>query len=420
MKEIIQKEREQNRELVKRIIYSHKRIKLFRELPVEKQAEVIIKLHYNVIKKIIVKLSDKEIVGFLKFLDLDEATDILQILEKKHAKKIISQLERETKEKIQLLLRFDKESAAGLMTLDYIQVDESSTIKKIIQLATKHEKVTGKFPTILVTKNNLLLGEIQQHTLFRLNPDKKINQSYKKIPTVYYNQDFEDLPQLLNEHPHEKIVVLDNENSILGLIYSHDILRLMGEADYLTKFAGVREEEDVYDGFFRKVKNRYLWLIINLFTVFLAASVVGLFEETISKFVLLAIYLPIVAGMGGNAGTQTLAVFVRGIALNEIELNIRAIKAIVNEMLAGATNGIITGILGALVAIFWNKSPIIGLILTIAMITNLIIAGLFGAIVPLVMKKLGKDPATSATIFITTATDVLGFFVFLGLAKLLL
>ena len=154
-------------------------------------------------------------------------------------------------------------------------------------------------------------------------------------------------------------------------------------------------------------------------TAFLAASVVGLFKDTISSFVLLAAYMPVVAGMGGNAGTQTLAVVVRGLALKEIELR-AARKVIINEIVAGGINGIITGFLVAIVALIFNQSLLLGLITGVAIVFNLMISGLFGTIVPLIMKHFKKDPASSATIFITTATDVLGFFTFLGLASLVL
>ena len=215
--------------------------------------------------------------------------------------------------------------------------------------------------------------------------------------------------------------MLDDDDSILGIIYSDDILKIIEKksADNLYGFAGVSEEEDIYDSPLTKVKNRYKWLLINLVTAFLAAAVVSLFQDTISAFVLLAVYMPIVAGMGGNAGTQTLAVVVRGLALKEIELK-TAKKAIINEIIAGAINGAINGILVALVAWLWNGSFMLGIIVFIAMIVNLIVAGLFGAVIPLALKAIGKDPASSATVFITTATDVCGFFVFLGLASILL
>jgi len=234
---------------------------------------------------------------------------------------------------------------------------------------------------------------------------------------VKYDEDEKAVIETFKSHPHDKIVVLDDDGSILGIIYSDDVLKLLKKASVndLQRFAGVSEEEDVLDPPLVKVKNRYRWLIINLATAFLAASVVSLFQKTISAYVLLAVYMPIVAGMGGNAGTQTLAVMVRGLALKEIEPK-RVQKVIINEMVAGGINGIINGGLVALVATLWNKSPMLGLIVAIAMIVNLVIAGFFGALIPLIMKKLGKDPASSATIFITTATDVCGFFAFLGLA----
>ncbi len=151
----------------------------------------------------------------------------------------------------------------------------------------------------------------------------------------------------------------------------------------------------------------------------MAASVVGLFEDTISKYVLLAVYMPIVAGMGGNAATQTLAVVVRGIALRQIELK-TALKTLKNELGAGFVNGLINGFLVAFVVLVKDHDPKIALILALAMVINLIVAALFGTLVPLIMQKLHKDPATSATIFITTATDVLGFLAFLGLATIIL
>ena len=223
------------------------------------------------------------------------------------------------------------------------------------------------------------------------------------------------------KHPHDKVFVLDENDDILGVIHSDDLLALLDKrrATDLYGLAGVNKEEDANDGLFTKVKHRWAWLIINLGTAFLAASIVGMYEGTISKITLLAVYMPIVAGMGGNAATQTLAVTVRGIVMQQISLK-NSYKYIAKEVGAGVINGAINGILVAGVAVFINKNPMLGLVLAIAMICNLFIAAFAGALIPLIMKKLGKDPATSATIFITTCTDVGGFFIFLSLAKALL
>jgi len=307
------------------------------------------------------------------------------------------------------------------MSLDYIEVDKNTTFEQLSKIIQKHEKRTGKFPAILVVQDGFLAGEIPAHTLAIAKRKEKISKYIKKIPSIEYNKSEHEIVGIFRKHPHNKIVVLDKDDSILGIIYSDDILKLIEKqsANDIRQFAGVSEEEDVLDSATTKVKNRYRWLIINLATAFLAASVVGLFQGTISKYVLLAVYMPIVAGMGGNAGTQTLAVVVRGLALKEIELKTGK-RVIINEIIAGGINGIINGILVAAVAILWNKNPMLGLVIGLAMIINLIIAGFFGAIIPLIMKRLGKDPASSATIFITTATDVFGFFAFLGLATIML
>jgi magnesium transporter len=175
----------------------------------------------------------------------------------------------------------------------------------------------------------------------------------------------------------------------------------------------------VADSARRKVRNRYQWLIINLATAFLAAFTIGQFEDILTEFVLLAVYMPIVAGMGGNAATQTLAVLVRGISLGQIDLK-TASRTLRNEMGAAFVNGMINAVLVAVVVVLINHDYKIAAVLASAMIINLLVAAFFGTLVPLIMSKLGKDPAASATIFITTATDVLGFLAFLGLATVIL
>ncbi|RMD67071.1 magnesium transporter [Candidatus Pacearchaeota archaeon] len=398
-----------------------RRLEVFRNLDVNKQGFTLLAMPRRIQKEILQQLRNEEIVRIVDYLDPDEATDLLQVLPASKRNAVLKDLAKEIRAKIEFLLKFDPRTAAGLMSLDYIEVEQDARFEELAKTIKKHEKRTGKFPTILIVKDGFLVGELPAHVLAIAKKNEKIGKYARKVPAIEYDKDEKEVIATFRKHAHDKIVVLDKDKSILGLIYSDDILRLIERrsANTLREFAGVSEEEDVFDPPIVKVKHRYKWLIINLATAFLAASVVALFQKTISAFVLLAVYMPIVAGMGGNAGTQTLAVVVRALALREIELK-TARKVIFNEMLAGAINGIIIGTLVALVAAFWNSNPLLGLVVGIAMIINLVIAGLFGAIVPLVMKKLGKDPASSATVFITTATDVCGFFSFLGLASLFL
>lgn len=409
-----------NEKLRKKLVYSSNREEIFKEIPNQEKVKILIELSFNIQKKILNGLGIDEIADFLKFSDLDEATDILQIIKKNKRKEVLKKLEEEAREKIELLLKFKRESAAGLITLDYVQVDSDAHLGEVLEIAEKHEQKIGKFPVILAVKNGLLVGEFPPYNIPKIKTKEKITDYIKQIPQILYNLDSKEIPKILKKHSHDKLVVVGDEGDVLGIVFAHDVLKFINESRDIEKFAGVSRSENVYDSFGMKVKNRYKWLILNLITAFLAASIVSYYEKTISSFVLLAIYMPIIAGMGGNAGVQSMAVFIRGITLNEIELDKNSIKAIFNEVLAGISNGLITGLLAAGVAIFWNKSPLLGLIIGLAMIINLAIAGFFGASIPLIMKKLGKDPATSASIFITTATDVLGFWAFLELATVLL
>jgi magnesium transporter len=307
------------------------------------------------------------------------------------------------------------------MNVDYIQVKASDNIADVAKKFKLHEKRTGRLPVILAMENEKLIGFMPGHELGFGRTSERIGKFVKKILTIKHSASHDEVTDFFRAHPHNKVVVLDDNDDVVGIIYSDDVLRLMQqqESASLYGFAGVSAEESVVDNAKRKVKFRYKWLIINLATAFLAAAVVGLFEETISKYVLLAVYMPIVAGMGGNAATQTLAVVVRGIALRQIELK-NALRTLKNELGAGFINGVINGFLVAFIVFFKDNEPAIALILALAMVINLVVASFFGTLVPLIMSKLHKDPAASATIFITTATDVLGFLAFLGLATLIL
>ena len=397
------------------------RLDAFRLIPEPEQGFVLLFLPKKVQKDIMHDLTEDELVQIIDYLDPDDATDLVQEMCPKKANRILSRLGKEIREKVEFLAKFDPRTAAGLMSLDYIEVQKGTKFEELARIIKKHERKTGRFPAILVVDKGLLVGEVPPHVLAIARKNEKIDKYVRRVPHILHNKSEKEILEAFKKHPHDKIVVLDSDKSILGVIYSDDILRLIEKqsTQSLRKFAGIREDEDVLDPTLTKVKYRYKWLIINLATAFLAAGVVGLFQDTISKLVILAVYMPIVAGMGGNAATQTLAVIVRGLALKEIDLK-TAKPVILKEIGAGFMNGVINGVIVAAVATFVDYNPMLGLVTALAMIINLVIAGIAGSTIPLIMKRLGKDPASSATIFITTATDVGGFFSFLGLATLLM
>jgi magnesium transporter len=399
-----------------------KRTELFLELSPLKRLLLLRSLTPSVRKDILVHVPDDELVGLLQMVDPDEATDYLQLLTPKRREKILQMVSAELRDSLSTLLEFDAKTAAGLMTLDYVQVDIKDTIADVSKKFKAHEKSTGRPPVIIVMKEEgRLAGFLPGHELGFGRSSELIEKYVKRLPSISYAATHSEVIHMFHSHPHAKVAVKNDKDDVIGIIYSDDVLNIMQEkeASTLYDFAGIRQEESIADSTHRKVKNRYQWLIINLATAFLAAFTIGQFEDILTQFVLLAVYMPIVAGMGGNAATQTLAVMVRGISLGQIDLK-TAGRTLRNEVGAGFINGIINAVLVAGVVILVNHDFKIAIVLAMAMIVNLVVAAFFGTLVPLIMTKLGKDPAASATIFITTATDVLGFLAFLGLATVVL
>lgn len=398
-----------------------KRVQIFMEQPQEDWLEILESVTPTVRKDILRHIPDEAVVRVLEMSDPDDATDLLQLLGPKKRERVLQSLSENLKESLSTLLEFDAETAAGLMTLDYIQADVSDNVASVAKKFKQHEKRTGRPPVILMMKEDKLVGFLPGHELGFAAKSELVGKYTKRLPSISYAATHKEVFAMFRAHPHAKVAVLNDAGNVVGIIYSDDVLRIMKEqeASSLYNFAGISKEETVSDTAKRKIEHRYRWLVINLGTAFLAAFTVGMFRDTLDKYVLLAIYMPIVAGMGGNAATQTLAVLVRGIALKQIELK-TAFRTLKSEVGAGMVNGLINGVIVAAVVILMNHDFKIALILALAMVINLLVAAFFGTLVPLIMSKLGKDPAASATIFITTATDVLGFMAFLGLATIIL
>ncbi len=398
------------------------RRKTFATLPPEMQAEVGLVISEISKRQIFPRLADEMIARFLHFNDEDDATDILQFLTLSRRTAILMKMKEEKRRKIEKLLKFGSETAGGLMDLNFILVKPSFTQKDVMEKVRRHMELQKQIPSVLeVDEHSRVKGFIPHRNLLLLTPDSIVEDLAQTMPTVSHRTDRERVMQKMSRMRSDVLCVVDDEEQALGVIHMRDLLKVaQAEAtEDIYRFAGVDVEEHALDSAFSKVKSRYNWLIINLATAFLASSVVGLFQGTIEKMALLAVYMPVVAGMGGNAATQALAVAVRGLALGELDRG-RAKKVIAREAIAGTLNGMITGVIAAGTAVAFHAPPLLGLVLCIAMICNMLVAGFFGTLVPLVLKRLNIDPATASSVFVTTMTDICGFFVFLGLGTLLL
>src|SRR3989344_1011264 len=398
------------------------RLVVFTSLDDEKQAKVAIALNYRSKRNILPKLPDKTIESFLQLSDEDDAADILQFVSDERKKAILEKLQDEKRKRIETLVKFHPETAGGLMDMNYIVVKPDFNLQDVAEKIDRYTKREKKTPLIVVTKDDgAITGYVPYRNLILTPQDSLVKDITRPLPLISAQTKKRKLLHLLSRRKLEVIGVTDTKDQLLGIIHVSDLAQLIESetTDNLLQFAGVSREEDMLDPASVAVKNRYMWLIINLATAFLAAFVVSRFEETIARMAILASFMPIVAGMGGNAGTQSLAVVIRGIALGELEW-VDGKRIIFKEVIAGFWNGVIVAIVTIPIVWWFTKDIGIALVLGSAMIINLVVAGFFGAMIPLALKFFKIDPAVASTVFVTTATDVFGFFAFLGLATVVL
>lgn len=400
----------------------HGKRKTFAMLPPELQAEVALLLSERSRSFVLPRLSDHAIARFLHFNNEDDAADLLHELLPERREHVLQYLQEDKRIKVQKLLRFGPETAGGLMDLNFIILPSAMSIKdasdKIRDYITLHKQA----PVAIVTnEQGQTLGYMPYRMLMFNTSTKPIGSQLIRFPVVSSGTDQERVLKLATQEKADVIGVKDDGGHLIGIIHLHDLLRVaqMEATEDVYKFAGVSKEEEMLDSAPVAIRLRYHWLIINLATAFMAAFIVSLFESTIAKTAILAAYMPIVAGMGGNAGTQTLAVVVRGLALGEGRKGI-VWKIVTKEIIAGLVNGLINGIIVAAVVYIYKGTVEIALILLLSMVINLIVAGIFGALVPLTLRAFKIDPAVAATVFVTTATDIFGFLAFLGLAAIFL
>jgi len=396
----------------------HERMRVLRSLSIPEQYAVFSELSPYIQQIVLQKLKTIEIVDLLDHMDLQQAEYALaKIPDSKKRERIVKRLKGEVKEKMEFFLRFHPQASLSLITFNYIFVAETKTVAVVADMVDEHYEETGKYPEILVHSDGQLSGEVSLSHMVRARNTMTLKKLIQPIATIPYQAEVQDIVKSLTDSVARKLVVIDHDSSVLGIVYADQARQLFGHlpAESLYEFAGVDDSERPFDSVSKKVQNRYKWLILNLATTFLASSVVLLYQDTLDALTILAIYMPVIAGMGGNAATQSFAIMVRGITLGTISLK-NAAPALWRELAAGCINGIIIGAIVALISAVWNGEPLLGLVVAVALIGAHLVAAIAGSFIPLFMKHIGKDPAATSTIFITTITDVLGLFFLLGLA----
>ncbi|WP_195949045.1 magnesium transporter [Clostridium saudiense] len=372
---------------------------------------------------ILMEFSENKQKNIVEEMSSYELTDLLGMLDEEKANKILEKMTDEDARKVRQLLSYDPDTAAGIMATEFVALKENMTVEETLKYLQKYGEENENIYDLYVVDNfDKLKGVISLKELVTKNFNTRISDViHTKIEGIPYNTDQEEVGHRFEKYGYLTMPVVDNSNRLLGVVTFDDVMQILRDetTEDIHRLGGVDEGEKVDGSLKDSVKSRLPWLIVNLVTAILAAAVVGMFEGTIQAVVSLATFMPIVTGMGGNAGTQTLTIIVRGLALGE--LNFKNMKKVFfKEIGVGVVTGVVIGFIIGVLGYIWEGNFMFGIIISVAMLLNMIVATITGYLVPVVLKKFKVDPALASSIFVTTFTDVLGFFFFLGLATLLI
>ncbi len=407
--------------------------KYLQKIPNEHLGDIALELPEKYLKDVLNELPAKDLVEVIEELDSDDATDLIQDIEdidQEKADEILSSLDAEDQEEIKMLKRYDENQAGAHMQIELFSASYDEVIQDSIarlKAYKKEDRLIDAHNVFIVGTFGKLMFTIPFQDLITFDFSKSYKEMLLSDEDDYKSQyvkdddDIDDVAQFFKEHDLSVIPVVNYHGELVGRITSDDIYDVLQESatEQIYNLAGVDDEAEEEENFFEAGRKRGSWLFLNLITAILASLVIQYFDETIQAFVALAILMPIVASMGGNAGTQTLTVTVRRLALGDIELE-NAKDTIKKEVTLALANGVVFAIILGLVAYAWFSIPMLGVVIALSMVVNLFAAGFFGAVVPLMLKRANIDPAVGSTVILTTVTDVVGFFSFLGLAKWLL
>ncbi|MBD1365807.1 magnesium transporter [Mucilaginibacter sp. ZT4R22] len=406
---------------------------LFEKLPQEAKERIINLLPADIASEVLSEMTEEshpedlllnmhpdKRSDIVEELDYDDATDIISQLEEHEQHEILQDIDQEDAHNIRALLKYDEDTAGGLMNSEIIKVNINLDKKEALDEIIRQSEEMEEFYTIyVVDDDDILQGILSIKSIIKARHDARVRDLVvRDFVYVKADLDQEDVAGLISQYNLTTIPVVDDNMKLLGRVTVDDIIDVMEQesTEDILKISGVSEDEELSGNWKEAVKSRLPWLVINLGTAYLAASIIRHFDSTVSQLPQIAAYMTIIAGMGGNAATQSLAVTVRRISLSDLS-DAQAYNTVLKEFLVGLLNGAANGLIVFAIAMFYDADPLLGLVLFLAMTGNLVIAGLTGASIPLVLKRVGIDPAVASSIIITTFTDCAGFLLPLWLAS---
>ena len=398
------------------------RAELVRTLGGVPKPEILTFLSDWVRADVIQHIPPARLAEMLADLATDDALFLVEDLDDETRERVLAHVPPIDRAMLEEGLGFPEESAGRLMQRDLVAVPAFWTVGQTIDyMRETHDLPDDFYDVVVVDPQRKVVGAVRLDRLLRTRRPVAIGAIMNRAPIVVpVDTPREDVAHIFRQYDLVASPVIDGAQRLVGVITIDDVVDVIEEEaeEDLLRLSGV-VEEDTDEPVLRTTRLRFTWLLVNLFTAIAASLVIGLFDAAIEQVVALAVLMPIVASMGGNAGTQTLTVAVRALATRSLTPS-NAVRIVIKEVLVGGLNGIVFAVLVGIAAIVWFGDPVLGAVIGVAMVINLLVAGLSGIAIPLILDKMGVDPAVSGTVFLTTVTDVVGFFAFLGLGYVFL
>lgn len=392
---------------------------LWQIVEVEDEGEIIQELSEDVQAQFLQQMDTEEVVAITEGLEADDVADILQQLPKAVIREVLLAMDTADRQRVESVLTYDEDTAGGLMNTDSITVRPRLTCDVVLRYLRRHDELPEMTDNIIVVnRRDEFIGLLPLRKLLVSDPNITVREVMQTdVEGIPASMPANEVALLFERHDWVSAPVVDAQGKLLGRITIDDVIDVIrDDAEHsLLSMAGLDDDEDTFAPVVKTTPRRAVWLGVNLLTAFIASAVINIFEGTIDKVVALAILMPIVASMGGVAGSQTLTVVIRGMALGQIGKN--NTRWLINRELAvGTLNGLFWAGIVAIAASLWFNDSLLGLIIALAMIINLVTAALAGTVLPIALKALKVDPALAGSVALTTVTDVVGFMSFLGLA----
>lgn len=389
----------------------------------ELDGDVLLYVNDELRSALIHQMEADELVAAAEGLEMDDLADILSDLPDAVIQEVLQSMDEQNRERLESVLSFPENTAGGLMNTDTITVRPDVTLDVVLRYLRRRGELPETTDMLfVVNRDGRFLGILNLSVLLTRAPNLTVGQVMSdQIESITATTPAHEVASLFEHRDLVSAPVVDEQDKLLGRITIDDVVDVIrDEAEHsLMSMAGVAEEEDMFAPVIVSARHRAVWLGINLLTAFIASWVIGLFEATIEKAVALAVLMPIVASMGGIAGSQTLTLVIRGIALGQIGAS-NAQRLIVKELGVAVLNGVIWALVVAAIAVIWFGNYQIGGVIAAAIVINLLVAALAGATIPMILRRMGADPALGGSVMLTTVTDVIGFMAFLGLATIFL